>query len=202
MSPKARQVIDLAGYAFLVPMLLWLTWGLWEYFTEAYRVDETSGESAWNPIIWPFKFSLVIGIVLLFMQTVVQIVRSLMILAAGNPPRRHRWRACHERGARPVDVPGAHADDLHGLPGGVPRCSRSPSSSARWRFNFAPQTVNVFAQKIDEVAAAYVLGAVPLFIFMGSLMERSGSRSGCSRRSICGRAACPAGLRWAPSSCA
>ena len=42
------------------------------------------------------------------------------------------------------------------------------------RFNFAPQTVNVFAQKIDEVAAAYVLGAVPLFIFMGSLMERSG----------------------------
>ena len=86
VSPKARQVIDLAGYAFLVPMLLWLTWGLWEYFTEAYRVDETSGESAWNPIIWPFKFSLVIGIVLLFMQTVVQIVRSLMILAGRQPP--------------------------------------------------------------------------------------------------------------------
>ena len=42
------------------------------------------------------------------------------------------------------------------------------------RFNFAPRTVSVFARKIDEVAAAYVLGAVPLFIFMGSLMERSG----------------------------
>ena len=42
------------------------------------------------------------------------------------------------------------------------------------RFNFSPMAVNVFAQKIDEVAAAYVLGAVPLFIFMGSLMERSG----------------------------
>ena len=42
------------------------------------------------------------------------------------------------------------------------------------RFNFSPIAVNVFAQKIDEVAAAYVLGAVPLFIFMGSLMERSG----------------------------
>ena len=86
VSPKFRQVIDLVGYAFLVPMLLWLTWGLWEYFTEAYRVDETSGESAWNPIIWPFKFSLVIGIVLLFMQTVAQIVRSIMILANRQPP--------------------------------------------------------------------------------------------------------------------
>ena len=86
VSLKTRQIIDLAGYLFLVPMLLWLTWGLWEYFVEAYRVDETSGESAWNPIIWPFKFSLVIGIVLLFMQTVVQIVRAIMILAGRQPP--------------------------------------------------------------------------------------------------------------------
>ena len=86
VSLKKRQVIDLVGYVFLVPMLLWLTWGLWEYFSEAYRVDETSGESAWNPIIWPFKFSLVIGIVLLFLQTVVQIVRAIMILAGRQPP--------------------------------------------------------------------------------------------------------------------
>ena len=86
VSLKKRQVIDLVGYVFLVPMLLWLTWGLWEYFSEAYRVDETSGESAWNPIIWPFKFSLVIGIVLLFMQTVAQIVRAIMILAGRQPP--------------------------------------------------------------------------------------------------------------------
>ena len=42
------------------------------------------------------------------------------------------------------------------------------------RFNFSPMAANVFAQKVDQVAAAYVLGAVPLFIFMGSLMERSG----------------------------
>ena len=87
VNVKARQVIDLVGYAFLVPMMLWLNWGLWEYFVEAYRVDETSGESAWNPIIWPFKFSLVIGFVLLFMQTIVQIVRSIMILAGRQPPR-------------------------------------------------------------------------------------------------------------------
>jgi len=65
------------------------------------------------------------------------------------------------------------------------------------RFNFSPFAANVFAQKVDQVAAAYVLGAVPLFIFMGSLMERSGLRS-CSRRSTCGRAACPADSRWVP----
>ena len=42
------------------------------------------------------------------------------------------------------------------------------------RFNYSLAAVNVFSQKIDEVASAYVLGAVPLFIFMGSLLERSG----------------------------
>jgi tripartite ATP-independent transporter DctM subunit len=42
------------------------------------------------------------------------------------------------------------------------------------RFNYSIEAVNVFSQKIDEVASAYVLGAVPLFIFMGSLLERSG----------------------------
>ncbi|MGI9333872.1 MAG: TRAP transporter large permease [Gammaproteobacteria bacterium] len=42
------------------------------------------------------------------------------------------------------------------------------------RFNFSMGAVNVFAQKIDEIASGYVLGAVPLFVFMGALLERSG----------------------------
>ena len=42
------------------------------------------------------------------------------------------------------------------------------------RFDFNIGVVNVFAQTVDEIASAYVLGAVPLFIFMGSLLERSG----------------------------
>ncbi|MBY5989145.1 TRAP transporter large permease subunit [Roseovarius atlanticus] len=41
-------------------------------------------------------------------------------------------------------------------------------------FGFMPQIVNIFVQKTDEVASNYVLGAVPLFILMGSILERSG----------------------------
>ena len=41
-------------------------------------------------------------------------------------------------------------------------------------FNFSLPAVNVFAQVIESVASAYVLGAVPLFVLMGSLLERSG----------------------------
>ncbi len=34
--------------------------------------------------------------------------------------------------------------------------------------------VSLFVAKVDDVASNYVIAAVPLFIFMGSLLERSG----------------------------
>ena len=39
---------------------------------------------------------------------------------------------------------------------------------------FGGATIDLFAQKVDEVASNYILAAVPLFIFMGALLERSG----------------------------
>lgn len=87
VSPRWQAVIDLIGYLFLIPMLLWLTAGLWEYFHAAYKVDETSGESAWNPIIWPFKFTFVIGFVLLFLQTLLETIKSVLVLAGRDVPQ-------------------------------------------------------------------------------------------------------------------
>ena len=39
---------------------------------------------------------------------------------------------------------------------------------------FGDNAITLFVAKVDDVASNYVLGAVPLFIFMGSLLERSG----------------------------
>lgn len=39
---------------------------------------------------------------------------------------------------------------------------------------FGDNAVNLFISKVDDVASNYVLGAVPLFILMGALLERSG----------------------------
>ncbi|MEE2803752.1 MAG: TRAP transporter small permease subunit [Pseudomonadota bacterium] len=90
VNEKTKAVIDLAGYVVLVPMLLWLTAGLWEYFHQAYKVDETSGESAWNPIIWPFKFTFVIAFVLLLLQVMLEALKNLLTLfgfKVPGPPR-------------------------------------------------------------------------------------------------------------------
>jgi TRAP-type mannitol/chloroaromatic compound transport system permease small subunit len=80
VGPRARAAIDLVGYIILVPMILWLCAGLWDYFLQAYRVGELSGESAWNPIIWPFKFTFVMGFMLLMMQIVAEALKLFLVL--------------------------------------------------------------------------------------------------------------------------
>ena len=39
---------------------------------------------------------------------------------------------------------------------------------------FGPAVIFQFVEKVDDVATNYILAAVPLFIFMGSMLERSG----------------------------
>ena len=87
VSPKKRATIDLMGFVlFLLPMVLWCSWGLWVYFLEAYKVNEVSGESAWNPIIWPFKFVFAFGFYLLGIQTVAEICKCVLVLMGRNVP--------------------------------------------------------------------------------------------------------------------
>ena len=68
-------------------MIIWLSAGLWDYFHQAYKVNELSGESAWNPIIWPFKFAFVMGFILLLMQTVVEVTKNILVLSTGDAPK-------------------------------------------------------------------------------------------------------------------
>ena len=87
VSLKKQAMIDLAGFViFLLPMVIWCSWGLWLYFLEAYKVNEVSGESAWNPIIWPFKFTFTFGFYLLTVQTLVEICKCVLVLMGRDVP--------------------------------------------------------------------------------------------------------------------
>ena len=50
-------------------------------------------------------------------------------------------------------------------------------------FRFGDVAVFQLVSKVDDIASNYVLAAVPLFIFMGTVLERSGSASGASKTS-------------------
>jgi len=87
VSEKKKALIDGAGYIFLLlPMLVWCSWGLWVYFLEAYKVNEVSGESAWNPIIWPFKFTFTFGFYLFTIQTIAETCKCALVLMGREVP--------------------------------------------------------------------------------------------------------------------
>jgi TRAP-type mannitol/chloroaromatic compound transport system permease small subunit len=78
MSTRMRALIDSIGYAFLfLPVSWWLSWGLWNYAYDALLSGETSGESAWNPIIWPFRMVFFIGLLLISLQATAELIKSV-----------------------------------------------------------------------------------------------------------------------------
>jgi TRAP-type mannitol/chloroaromatic compound transport system permease small subunit len=80
-SRRARAIIDLVGYALVLPCLCWVTWSLWDYWTKALRTAELSGQSAWNPVIWPFKLVFFVAFLLLVLQIVAEIIKAVQFLA-------------------------------------------------------------------------------------------------------------------------
>ena len=89
IGPRGRALIDVAGYLlFLLPLALWLTWGRWNNLVQAYATGETTGQSAWNPVVWPFRVAYVVGLVLFSLQILAEILRCLLLLRGQTAPQR------------------------------------------------------------------------------------------------------------------
>lgn len=87
---KLKAVLDTAGYLILfLPVVLWLSWGLWEYWVEAFLSGEQSGQSAWNPIIWPFRLAFFLGFALLLLQGLAEFIKTVLLVTG----RTDRWDA-------------------------------------------------------------------------------------------------------------
>ena len=87
---KTKAIIDTAGYLLLfLPVICWVSYGLWEYWVEAFVNDEHSGQSAWNPLIWPFRLSFFIGFFLLALQGLAELIKCFQFLTG----RTTEWDA-------------------------------------------------------------------------------------------------------------
>ncbi|WP_072387884.1 TRAP transporter small permease subunit [Hyphomicrobium sp. CS1BSMeth3] len=85
-SENTKAWIDLVGYSlFVLPCLLWMTWSLWSYWWHSFVTNELSGQSAWNPIIWPFKLVFFIAFVLLVLQIFAEIFKAILFLTGKRP---------------------------------------------------------------------------------------------------------------------
>jgi TRAP-type mannitol/chloroaromatic compound transport system permease small subunit len=89
-SQTAKALIDLIGYVvFVLPCLCWMTWSLWSYWFHALQTNELSGQSAWNPVIWPFKLVFFAAFVLLVLQIFAEAIKAVLYLSG----KRARYQA-------------------------------------------------------------------------------------------------------------
>jgi TRAP-type mannitol/chloroaromatic compound transport system permease small subunit len=92
-SQATKAIVDLLGYLIVLPCLCWVTWSLWHYWLGAFRSGELSGQSAWNPVIWPFRLIFFIAFVLLILQIVAEMVKAILYLAGRRPSYEARAEA-------------------------------------------------------------------------------------------------------------
>lgn len=97
LRPRYQAGIDIVGYvALLLPGLIWLDIGLYDYAREAYDYGEVTGESAWNPVVWPFRATWVLGFVVFTLQVIAEVLKSIVVFATDRP-----WGA-EPRGGLPL----------------------------------------------------------------------------------------------------
>ncbi|MFQ5971753.1 MAG: TRAP transporter small permease subunit [Alphaproteobacteria bacterium] len=86
LGRHARPIVDLCGHALvMLPLLIWLAWRLWGHFHGAYLSMERTGASAWNPLVWPFRAVMFIGVVAWALQTVAEIFKAVLTLTGRMP---------------------------------------------------------------------------------------------------------------------
>lgn len=79
-SPRTRAIIDAFFYLLLfVPLWVGILVYLYPYVQFSWKVGERSMQSYWQPLIYPFKTLMPIGVFLLLLQGLAEFVRSLMI---------------------------------------------------------------------------------------------------------------------------
>ena len=88
--PARRQAkTDLVLYLlFYFPGILALIYSGWEYFKLSYLLNEHSSASPNGPIVWPFKAVIPITGVLMLLQGIVETLRCIICIRAGEWPQR------------------------------------------------------------------------------------------------------------------
>jgi len=85
-SPRTRAVVNALTYVFIVvPICGWLSFALYRHGLSAYLTNETSGQSAWNPVVWPFRLSFFVAFVMLVLQALAELAKCVLLLRRTEP---------------------------------------------------------------------------------------------------------------------
>lgn len=88
LTQHKRAIIDLILYAcFVLPCLILLSNRQWSAAIDAFHSGERTGNSAWNPEIWPFRFIIAVSFVVLLLQVIAECLKAIQVLRDQRPTR-------------------------------------------------------------------------------------------------------------------
>ena len=86
-SPRTRAWIDIIGYLlFFFPLWGGLFYFLLPYVAFSWQMGERSMQGYWQPVIYPFKTVMPIGVACLLLQGLADFLRKVQICITGEPP--------------------------------------------------------------------------------------------------------------------
>ncbi|MBT8126657.1 MAG: TRAP transporter small permease subunit [Gammaproteobacteria bacterium] len=84
-SIKTRAWIDLLGSLFfLLPVMIFIAWISWEYVSDSWAVLEGSREAGGLPGVYLLKSLILVSALMLMLQALVQISRSLQLIKSSD----------------------------------------------------------------------------------------------------------------------
>lgn len=84
-SDRTKGIVDFFIYllAYLPVHIIFLKIG-WDYFFRSFQLGERIISSPWMPIIWPLKFAIPLGILLMVLQGIAETVKSFYAMKYGK----------------------------------------------------------------------------------------------------------------------
>jgi TRAP-type mannitol/chloroaromatic compound transport system permease small subunit len=84
-SIRTQNIIDAIGYFFLFfPAMIMLFYFGWQEASHSWSIGETSDASPWRPIVYPFKTVIPLTAILLLVQGVGELLKSLYAIRTGR----------------------------------------------------------------------------------------------------------------------
>jgi TRAP-type mannitol/chloroaromatic compound transport system permease small subunit len=86
-SVRRQALVDVVCYLVMfLPFVLVFAYTGWGYFFKSFMTDERFVTSPWMPLAWPFKGMMPLTGVLLLIQGVSEVLKSLHALTTGEWP--------------------------------------------------------------------------------------------------------------------
>jgi len=85
-AQRTRAVIDLLGYTVMLPLMVWLSYALFQHLAAGYLRSERSGQSAMNLPVWPFRVIFLVAFALLTLQIVAEVIKAVRRLKTEAAP--------------------------------------------------------------------------------------------------------------------